>query len=81
MERRCYIFGCYLSADNISTIYSAITALKELPWGDKLLVAGDLNVNLAEPEGDWRVEEIVAALTTEGLEDILAHFFPRRIPW
>ena len=27
---------------------------KECPQGADLMVAGDLNFNLAEPEGDWR---------------------------
>ena len=31
-------------------------------------------MNLAEPEGDLRREEIVMALSTEGLEDIPAYF-------
>ena len=36
---------------------------------------------LAEPEGDRRGEDIAAALATEGLEYMLAHFLPRRRPW
>ena len=49
--------------------------------GAKLLVAGDLNMNMSEPEGDQQGEEIVAALNRVGLEDMLAHFLPRRRPW
>ena len=55
--------------------------LNERPKGAKLLVAGDLNANLADPEGDRRGEHIAAALATEGLDDMLAHFLPRRRPW
>ena len=45
---------CYLSPDNTSTIESVIAALKERPIGAELLVAGDFNANLVDPEGDWR---------------------------
>ena len=38
-------------------------------------------MKLSDPEGDRRGEEIVAALTTEGLEDMSAHFLPRRHSW
>ena len=59
--------GCYLSPDNTSTIESVVAALKERPMGNGLLVAGDFNANLADPEGDWRGEDIAAAMATEGL--------------
>ena len=55
--------------------------LKESPKGAELLVAEDFNANLADPEGDRRGEDIAAALETEGLEDMSAHFLPRRRPW
>ena len=45
-----YIVGCYLAPDNTSTIDSVVTALKKCPMGAKLLVAGEFNANLAEPE-------------------------------
>ena len=60
------------------TIDSAVTALKERPRGAALLVAGDLNTTPAEPENDHRGTDIAAALTAEELEDISAHFLPRR---
>ena len=40
-----------------------------------------MNVNLAEPEGDRREEDIAAKMATEGLEDMSAHFLPRQRPW
>ena len=46
--------GCYLAPDDTLTIESVVAALKERPVGAKLLVAGDFNANLAEPEGDRR---------------------------
>ena len=38
-------------------------------------------MKLSEPEGDWRGEEITEALTSERLEDMSAHFLPRRKSW
>ena len=52
--RRWYIVGCYLAPDDTSTIESVVAAVKEKPRGSELLLAVDLNVNLLEPEGDWR---------------------------
>ena len=46
-----------------------------------MLLAGDMNTNLADPEGDWREEDIAATMATNGLEDMSAHFLPRRRPW
>ena len=52
--RRWYIVGCYLAPDNTLTIEKVVEALKERPKGAKMLVAGDFNASLAEPEGDRR---------------------------
>ena len=50
--RRWYIVACYLAPDDTSTIERVGEALRELPKGAELLVAADLNINLASPEGD-----------------------------
>ena len=76
-ERRWYIIGCYLALDETSTIESVVAALKERPRGAALLVAGDLNTTLTDPENYHRGTEIAAVLTEEGLEDMVAHFLPR----
>ena len=73
--------GCYLAPDDTLTIERFIAALKERPRGAELLVAGESNENLAEPEGDRRGEDIAAAMATEGLEDMSAHFLPRQCSW
>ena len=70
--------GCYLDPDKTRTIESVVDALKERSRGAELLVTGDFNVKLSEPEGDRRREDIAAALATEGLEDMSAQFLPRR---
>ena len=46
--------------------------------GTKLLVVGDFNTNLEEPEGDRRGEDITASMETEVLDDISEHFLPLR---
>ena len=80
-ERRGYIVGCYLAPDNALTIESVVAALKERPRGAELLLVGGFNSNLAEPEGDRRGEDIAAAMATEGLGDMSAHFLLRRRSW
>ena len=79
--RRWYIIGCYLTPDNTSTIESVVVALKERPRGAVLLVAGDLNTMLTEPENDRRGTDIAAALTEGGLKGMAAHFLPRQRKW
>ena len=49
------------------TIESVLAALNEHPRGLDLLVVGDLNANLEEPEGYCREEDITVALTAAGL--------------
>ena len=61
-------------------IESVVAALEERPRSAKLMKAGDLNVKLSDVEGDRREEEIVEALTTEGMGDMLTHFLPLRRP-
>ena len=78
---RWYIIGCYLAPDDTSTIESVVAALKERPRGTAPAVAGDLNTTLADPENDRRGTEIAVALTEAGLEDMAAHFLPRRRRW
>ena len=80
-ERQWYIIGFYLAPDNTLTIESVVAALKYCPQGSELLVVGYLNAKLEEPEGYRREEETLAELTAAVLEEILAHFLPRRCPW
>ena len=80
-ERRWYIVRYYLAPDDTSMIKSVVTALKERLRGAELLVAGDFNVKLLDPEVDQRGKEIVAVLATEMLEDIPDHFLLRQRSW
>ena len=54
---------------------------QERPQEDELLVAGDVNINMKEPEGDHMEEYIAADLTILGLEDMSTHILPRPCPW
>ena len=56
-------------------------AIRQRPRGAALLVAGESNADLAAPEGNVRDEDITAALSTTGLEDISRHFIPQLKPW
>ena len=79
--RRWYIIRCYLAPDNTSTIESVVAALKDRPKGTALVVAGDLNTELEDPENDRRGMEIAAAMTAAGMEDMTEHFLLRRRRW
>ena len=46
-----------------------------------MLVVGDFNAKILEPEGYWREKKIAAALASRVLEDISAHFLPHRSSW
>ena len=63
-EQRWYISGCYLAPDDTSTIEIFVSTLKERPRGAELLVVGDFNVNLSEPEGCYRGGGIAPELAT-----------------
>ena len=62
-------------------IESVVTALKEHPRGTALIVVGDLNTTLVDPENDRRGTDIAAALMEAGLEDMSVHFLPRQRRW
>ena len=79
--RRWYIIGCYLAPDDTSTIERVVAAIRDRPKGTALVVAGDLNTDLEDSENDRRGTEIAAAMTAAGVEDMMAHFLPRRRRW
>ena len=60
-----------LPPSNAWDIESIIAELGDFPHGYELLVAGDLNADLAGPEGVERGEEIVEVLVAAGLDYIL----------
>ena len=79
-EQRWYTIGCYLAKDNASKIEIIVAMLRERPWGTKLLVVGDFNLELAHPEKAEGDEDIEESLASAGLEDILAQLLPQKCP-
>ena len=77
-RRRWYIIGCHLAPNNARTIERVVTALVDQPRGTAIIVAGDFNTDLGEMASDGRGTEIAAALTEAGLEEMTAHFLPRK---
>ena len=64
--------------DDAQTIEQVVTALGDQPIGTALVVAGDFNTDLGDMECDGRGTEIAAAITEAWLEDMAAHFLPRK---
>ena len=79
--RRWYIIGCYLAPNDTETIERVVTALGDRPKGTALIVAGDLKTDLGDSESDRRGTEIAAEMTEAGVEDMTAHFLPRKRRW
>ena len=79
--RRCYIIGCYLAPDDAETIELVVTALGDRLKGTALIVAGDLNTDLGDAENNSRGLEIATEMTETGVEDMTAHFLPRKRRW
>ena len=77
-RRQWYIIGCYLAPDDARTIEQVVTALSNQPRGTALIVAGDINTGLGDMAYDKRGTAIAAAITEAGLEDMTAHFLPRK---
>ena len=73
--------GVYIAPDDTTTMKRVVEAIRRKPRGADLLVAGNFNVDIAAPEGDWRVEDIAAELETAGLEDMARHFLTREKWW
>ena len=80
-ERRWYIIGCYLAPKYSDTIERVVAALGDKLRGTALLVAGDLNTDLGDTENERSGSEIAAAMTESGVEDMTAHFLPRKRKW
>ena len=73
--------GVYIAPEDTTTMERVVEAIQRKPRGAELMVAGDFNVDIAAPEGDWRAEDIAAELATAGLEDMAQHFLPQEKRW
>ena len=73
--------GCYIAPDDASTIEDVAAAIIRDPRGDGIWVSRDFNAKLEDLEGTTHTEEISAALSVSGLQDMNAHFLTRRNPF
>ena len=68
------MIGCYFDPTNTTTTNIVFAAIMQHPISTKLLVAGNLNVDLYGSKGNERDKAVVVALAMEGLEDMSARF-------
>ena len=79
--RSWFVMGCYLAPDEASSIERVVGSICQCPQETALLVAGDFNANLVEPEGKVREEVIYAVVAMAGLEDMCRTLLLQNIPW
>ena len=80
-RRQWHVVGCYIYPSDASIIEDVAAAIRSQPYGDELLVAGDINANLEYPEGTLWLEALVDKLTASCLIDMCLHFLPQCNPW
>ena len=80
-RRMWHVVGCYISPINTSTIYNVTASIRDRTYGDKLMVAGNLNANLSESEGTPQGKSIVDELAAAGIVDMGLHLIPQHKPW
>ena len=80
-RRGWHAVGCYITPSDVSIIEDIAAAIRDQPYGAELLVARDINSNLADPEDTPRAEAIEDELAATGLTDMGFHFLPRHKPW
>ena len=73
--------GCYTPPSDASTIEDVIADIGDQPYEADLLVAGDLNANMVDPEVTPWSEAIADEPTVYGLMDMGLHLLPRCNQW
>ena len=73
--------GCYISPIDTSTIEDVAAAIRVQPYRAKILVAGEFNSNLVEPEGTPQGEAIADKLVVAGLLEMGLNFLLQSKPW
>ena len=76
-----HVVGLYLALNDASTLECVMAAIGQSHRDMEILVAGEFNADMVSPYGKERNKTITAAMSIEGLEDTLEHFFPRHIHW
>ena len=79
--RQWHVLRCCIAPSNASIIEDVAAAIMARPYGAELLVTGDLNANIVEPEGTPRGEAIADGLAATGLVYMGLRFLSRRKPW
>ena len=80
-QQQWRVVGCYISLDDALTTEGVVTSIRRRNKWYEILVAGNFNADLSNPEGTTCTEEIATALVSAGLEEMINHFLPRRKPW
>ena len=75
------MWGDIFPHNNDLNIEDVIASIRARPYGDELLVAGDINANLEYLEGTLWLEALVDKLTASCLIDMGLHFLPQCNPW
>ena len=70
--------GCYIDPSNDLTIEYVVAFIMVQHYRAKLMVAGDLNINLKDPGVTPRSEAIADKLAAAGLLNMGLHFLPQR---
>ena len=73
--------GMLPAPDNDSFIECIVAAIGKRPQGATLIVFGDFNSNLVEPEGHGYGKAIPEDVSTAGLTDTADHFLTNHILW
>ena len=80
-RRRWNIVECYIACSDASTTEDVVSAIMYQTYEAELLIAGNLNTKLEDPEVTPRAEAIADELMASGLMDMGLHFLPRRKMW
>ena len=68
-SRRWYVIGAYMPPNDAPAVHSTEQDLDEAPKGMEVIIFGDLNVRLREPQDD-REDDITSALEGNGIGDV-----------
>ena len=77
--RRWYVVVCYLVMRDALSLESVVVAIVRRPRGTELLFAFNFSTDLESPDKNKRDKAISSMMPTEGLDDKLEHFLPRKI--
>ena len=66
--------GCYISPEDALTIEDIVLAIDRWSRGGELLVSGNFNADLENPEGSACAEDISASLTSSGTYMVITRY-------